>query len=104
MGRVGIELSDVLIITSDNPRTESPASILDDVERGVKESPGAEEKAYFRIEDRHAAIKEAIGIARPGDTVLIAGKGHEDYQIVGTVKHPFDDRKAAAEAIRGKSN
>ncbi len=45
-----------------------------------------------------------MGIARPGDTVLIAGKGHEDYQIVGTVKHPFDDRKVAAEAIREKSN
>lgn len=104
MGRIGIELSDVLIITSDNPRTESPASILDDVERGVKEAIGAGGKGYSRIEDRRAAIKEAIGIARPGDTVLIAGKGHEDYQIVGTVKHPFDDRKVAAEAIREKSN
>ena len=104
MGRIGMELSDVLIITSDNPRTESPEKILDDVERGVKEAAGPDEKAYSRIEDRRTAIKEAVGIARPGDTVLIAGKGHEDYQIVGTVKHPFDDRKVAAEAIREKSN
>jgi len=93
-----------LIITSDNPRTESPEKILDDVERGVKEAAGPDEKAYSRIEDRRTAIKEAVGIARPGDTVLIAGKGHEDYQVVGTVKHPFDDRKVAAEAIREKSN
>lgn len=104
MGRIGMELSDALVITSDNPRTESPDRILDDVERGVKEAAGAEGKAYSRIEDRRAAIREAIGIARPGDTVLIAGKGHEDYQIVGTVKHPFDDRKVAADAIREKSN
>ena len=104
MGRIGMELSDVLIITSDNPRTESPERILDDVERGVKEATGPDEKAYSRIEDRRAAIKEAVGVARPGDTVLIAGKGHEDYQIIGTVKHPFDDRKVAAEAIREKSN
>ncbi|HML95240.1 MAG TPA: UDP-N-acetylmuramoyl-L-alanyl-D-glutamate--2,6-diaminopimelate ligase [Thermodesulfobacteriota bacterium] len=104
MGRIGMELSDVLVITSDNPRTESPERILDDVERGVKEAAGADGKAYSRTEDRRAAIKEAVGIARPGDTVLIAGKGHEDYQIVGTVKHPFDDRKVAAEAIREKSN
>ncbi|MCA9808810.1 MAG: UDP-N-acetylmuramoyl-L-alanyl-D-glutamate--2,6-diaminopimelate ligase [Candidatus Dadabacteria bacterium] len=104
MGRIGMELSDVLIITSDNPRTESPERILDDVERGVKEAAGPDGKAYSRIEDRRAAIKEAVGVARPGDTVLIAGKGHEDYQIIGTVKHPFDDRKVAAEAIREKSN
>ena len=104
MGRIGMELSDVLIITSDNPRTESPEKILDDVERGVKEAAGPDEKAYSRIEDRRTAIKEAVGIARPGDTVLIAGKGHEDYQVVGTVKRPFDDRKVAAEAIREKSN
>ena len=104
MGRIGMELSDVLIITSDNPRTESPERILDDVERGVKEAAGPDEKAYSRIEDRRAAINEAVDIARPGDTVLIAGKGHEDYQIIGTVKHPFDDRNVAAEAIREKSN
>ncbi len=103
MGAIGKELSDVLIVTSDNPRTESPEAIIDDIERGVFES-GAANKPYLRISDRKEAIRHAINMAREKDTVLIAGKGHEDYQIVGTTKFPFDDRTAARDILKEKLN
>jgi len=98
MGAIGRELSDILIVTSDNPRTESPEGILDDIEAGVLEGK-ADHKPYLRITDRKEAIKQAISMARESDTVLIAGKGHEDYQILGTKKYPFDDRVIARETI-----
>lgn len=98
MGAIGRELSDILIVTSDNPRTESPEGILDDIEVGVLEGK-ADHKPYLRITDRKEAIKQAISMARESDTVLIAGKGHEDYQILGTTKYPFDDRVIARETI-----
>ena len=94
MGRIGRELSDVLIVTSDNPRTEPPDSIIDQIERGVFEAVDAR-KSYFRVTDRRQAIEKAIRIAQKGDTVLIAGKGHEDYQILGTKKIHFDDKEVA---------
>lgn len=103
MGRIGRELSDVLIVTSDNPRTEPPGGIIDEIERGVLES-GAPDKPYLRIQDRKDAIREAIGMARKKDTVLIAGKGHEDYQIIGTTKYPFDDRTVALEILKEMLN
>jgi UDP-N-acetylmuramoyl-L-alanyl-D-glutamate--2,6-diaminopimelate ligase len=99
MGRIGRELSDILIVTSDNPRTESPEKIIADIEIGVMEG-GSIEKTYFRMIDRRSAIQKAIEIASEGDSVLIAGKGHEDYQIVGKVKNPFDDREVAKNKIK----
>lgn len=103
MGAIGRELSDVLLVTSDNPRTESPEGIIDDIERGVLEGK-ADDKPYLRIADRKEAIKQAIHMARENDTVLIAGKGHEDYQILGTTKYPFDDRVIARETIKDLLN
>jgi UDP-N-acetylmuramoyl-L-alanyl-D-glutamate--2,6-diaminopimelate ligase len=101
MGRVAVRFSDVVVLTSDNPRTEDPAAILTEVETGVKEAlkdrPSVE---YVMESDRRLAIEHAIRAARPGDMVLIAGKGHEDYQILGTTKHHFDDREVAREAVR----
>ena len=93
----------MLIVTSDNPRTERPEDIIDEIERGVLES-GALDKPYFRITDRKEAIRKAIGMAGKKDTVLIAGKGHEDYQIIGTTKYPFDDRIVAGEILKEMMN
>ena len=98
MGDIGRELSDMLIVTSDNPRTEDPEIILDQIEKGVLRA-GEDNNPYLRITDRTAAIKQSIKIAQKNDTVLIAGKGHEDYQIIGTTKYPFDDREIARESL-----
>ena len=87
MGEIAVRLADVAIATSDNPRTEDPEHILDDVEAGMKARP------HYRIVDRKAAIAQALELAREGDTILLAGKGHETYQIVGTTKQPFDERE-----------
>ena len=103
MGLIGRELSDILFVTSDNPRTESPEKIIDDIEAGVM-GTGAGDKPYYRVSDRKEAIGRAIEMARENDTVLIAGKGHEDYQILGTKKYPFDDRIVAGDAISAKMN
>ncbi|HYP03155.1 MAG TPA: UDP-N-acetylmuramoyl-L-alanyl-D-glutamate--2,6-diaminopimelate ligase, partial [Cyanobium sp.] len=95
MGEVAARLADALVVTSDNPRTEDPQRILDDVLAGI---PAA---ATPRVEvDRARAIGAAIGAAQPNDLVLIAGKGHEDYQILGTTKVHFDDREEAEKALR----
>jgi len=91
MGEIATRLADVAIATSDNPRTEDPERILDDVEAGMTGKP------HYRIVDRHAAIAQALELAREGDTILLAGKGHETYQVVGTTKEPFDER----EVVRG---
>lgn len=99
MGRVAAERSDVVILTSDNPRTEDPMTILKEVEGGILEGLRHRRVSYRMIADRRVAIETAIREARPGDMVLIAGKGHEDYQIIGTMKHHFDDREVAREAI-----
>jgi UDP-N-acetylmuramoyl-L-alanyl-D-glutamate--2,6-diaminopimelate ligase len=101
MGRVAVRFSDVVVLTSDNPRTEDPADILAEVEVGVKEAlKERPEVNYALVADRRLAIERAIREARTGDMVLIAGKGHEDYQIIGTKKFHFDDREVAREAIR----
>jgi len=102
MGKIGRELSDILIVTSDNPRTESPEFIIDEIEEGVS-GAGAKQNHYHRIADRTDAINEAIKIAKPNDTVIIAGKGHEDYQIIGTTKYPYDDRKVARDALSART-
>jgi len=102
MGRVAAELADLAVLTSDNPRSEEPQSILRQIEAGVNEvgPPGRRLRDYRIVEDRKAAIGWAITTAEPGDAVVIAGKGHEDYQIIGTTRHPFDDRVVAREALQ----
>jgi len=93
MGAVVAELADLAVVTSDNPRTEVPRAIIDQILPAVPRP--------FAVEvDRRAAIRAAVAEATPGDVVVIAGKGHEDYQIVGTTKHHFDDREEAAQAVR----
>ncbi len=85
--------ADVVILTSDNPRTEDPERILDDLAEGMGRD------AYERVVDRRAAIGRALELARPGDTVLLAGKGHETYQVVGREKRPFDERAVVEECL-----
>lgn len=105
MGEAAGARADVAIVTSDNPRTEDPLVILSAIERGVAvhlarvaDLPGAA-RGYMLLEDRREAIQLALRIASEGDTVLVAGKGHEDYQIRGTRKAHFDDREEARAAI-----
>jgi UDP-N-acetylmuramoyl-L-alanyl-D-glutamate--2,6-diaminopimelate ligase len=102
MGRVAGIYSDIVVVTSDNPRTEDPRSIIEEIEPGVR--TGLKEAGrgrYVICPDRREAIETAIREARPGDLVLIAGKGHENYQVIGTTKHSFDDRVVAREALQG---
>jgi UDP-N-acetylmuramoyl-L-alanyl-D-glutamate--2,6-diaminopimelate ligase len=94
MGRLAAELADLPVVTSDNPRTEDPELILDDIERGMGSAP------RMRIADRRQAIMAALETARPGDTVLLAGKGHETYQVIGTTKLPFDERTIVLDLVR----
>lgn len=94
MGRAASGLSDLVILTSDNPRSEDPAAIISEVRAGLVDG-----KDHEVIEDRRAAIRRAIGLASEGDIVLIAGKGHETYQEIGGARFPFDDREVAAEAM-----
>jgi UDP-N-acetylmuramoyl-L-alanyl-D-glutamate--2,6-diaminopimelate ligase len=94
MGQIAAELADVAVVTSDNPRTEDPDKILQDILAGIPDSVRP-----IVISDRAEAIRTAIQNARSGDGVLIAGKGHEDYQILGTEKIHFDDREQAREAL-----
>ena len=96
MGRVAEELADLAIITSDNPRSENPAAIIVDIQAGMSK------KTEVVCPDRRAAIAAAMDAARPGDIVLIAGKGHETYQIINRVFYDFDDRVVARELVRAK--
>jgi UDP-N-acetylmuramoyl-L-alanyl-D-glutamate--2,6-diaminopimelate ligase len=98
MGEAAGSLSDVVILTSDNPRTEDPERILADAEAGIQKTG----KPYQKIADRREAIHRAISEARSGDLVLIAGKGHEDYQIIGREVLHFDDKEEALEALAGR--
>jgi len=101
MGRVAVDYSDVVVLTSDNPRTEDPMTILREVEVGVRDALVHRSHVQYRlVPDRREAIGAAIREAHRGDMVLIAGKGHEDYQIIGTTKVHFDDREVAREAIQ----
>jgi UDP-N-acetylmuramoyl-L-alanyl-D-glutamate--2,6-diaminopimelate ligase len=96
MGRIAAQFSHLAIATSDNPRTENPDSIIDDIEQGMGDMP------HVRITDRLAAIHAALNEGRPGDTILLAGKGHESYQVIGTEKIDFDEREIVEKAVRGK--
>jgi UDP-N-acetylmuramoyl-L-alanyl-D-glutamate--2,6-diaminopimelate ligase len=94
MGEVACEHSDKVIFTSDNPRSEDPAQIIADMETGLNT---AARRKYISIPDRKQAIKTAVGMAKPEDIVLIAGKGHEKYQEIKGVKHHFDDKEVLSE-------
>ncbi|HEY8257988.1 MAG TPA: UDP-N-acetylmuramoyl-L-alanyl-D-glutamate--2,6-diaminopimelate ligase [Gemmatimonadales bacterium] len=95
MGRIAAEGADIAVVTSDNPRTEDPGAIIDDVEQGMGNVP------HRRVVDRLAAIHASLEEARAGDTLLLAGKGHETYQVIGTERVAFDEREIVARAMKG---
>ena len=88
MGEISGRIADFTIITSDNPRTEDPQKIVDQIEEGIKKTKGN----YKVVVDRVEAIKEAMKMATKRDLIVLAGKGHEPYQEINGVKHPFDER------------
>ncbi|HET7563866.1 MAG TPA: UDP-N-acetylmuramoyl-L-alanyl-D-glutamate--2,6-diaminopimelate ligase [Gemmatimonadaceae bacterium] len=94
MGEIAGRLADLTILTSDNPRTEDPERILDEIETGIGTMP------HERVEDRRTAIARALSLAEPDDVILLAGKGHETYQIRGTTKYPFDEKVIVQELTR----
>jgi UDP-N-acetylmuramoyl-L-alanyl-D-glutamate--2,6-diaminopimelate ligase len=106
MGEMAARLSDITIITTDNPRGEDPVEIIKEIETGMKgarkyahdENP--RDKGYFAIPDRGEAILKAVEISMPGDAILVAGKGHEDCQIIGAERVPFKDRTVLECALR----
>jgi UDP-N-acetylmuramoyl-L-alanyl-D-glutamate--2,6-diaminopimelate ligase len=112
MGAAAVNGSEIIIVTSDNPRTEDALSIINEIEKGMdaagvrvpvrdlKSSAAPGRKPYCVIPDRHEAVAAAIGMAGNGDVVVLAGKGHEDYQIIGDRKIHFDDREVARKEIR----
>jgi UDP-N-acetylmuramoyl-L-alanyl-D-glutamate--2,6-diaminopimelate ligase len=100
MGAVAGRLSDVIVMTSDNPRGEDPGRIIEEIQRGITpDTRKAGEQRQLAIVDRRAAILKAIELASPGDLVLVAGKGHEKYQVIGERVLPFDDVEVAHEAL-----
>jgi len=96
MARIAVEGADLVAITPDNPRTEDPERIMDDMEAGMG---GAH---HLRFNDREAAIHRVLAEAGAGDTVLLAGKGHETYQLIGKTKFPFDERSIVQAALAGR--
>ncbi len=108
MGRVAGDLSDIVVVTDDNPRTEDPAAIIEDILLGLRKSMApfagsdpANGQGYVVIRDRAEAINFALAAACKDDTVIVCGKGHEDYQIIGTMKVHFDDREVIREILAG---
>jgi UDP-N-acetylmuramoyl-L-alanyl-D-glutamate--2,6-diaminopimelate ligase len=104
MGAVAARLSDLVVLTSDNPRSEDPDRIIEEIKRGLvpPSEPGAPKRTatpFVTLTDRRAAIEHAVREARPGDLVLIAGKGHEKYQVIGGTSFPFDDVAVARDAL-----
>ena len=96
MGNIATSNSDYAIITSDNPRTEDPNKIIEDILGGISGTN------YTVVTDRIEAIHKGIDMLNPSDTLLILGKGHENYQIIGTVKHHMDDKEIARDYIESK--
>lgn len=96
MGETAGHLADFTIITSDNPRWEDAEAIIDDIEAGIAETGGA----YVRITDRREAVRYAIRQAEEGDIIVLAGKGHEEYQEICGVKYPMSERELIEDAIR----
>ena len=114
MGEAAARASDLVVLTSDNPRTEDPQAILKDVRAGIEPkalreysreelAQGFSDKGFTVIESRREAVRCAILAARPGDIVLLAGKGHENYQIIGTDKRHFDDAEEAARVLQSRA-
>ncbi len=97
MARIACEMSDKVILTSDNPRSEDPVSIIHQMEDGI---PVSEKRKAISITDRKEAIKTAVSFAQPGDVILVAGKGHEKYQEIKGVRSPFDDKKVLLELFK----
>jgi UDP-N-acetylmuramoyl-L-alanyl-D-glutamate--2,6-diaminopimelate ligase len=95
MGQIAEQRADYAIVTSDNPRTEDPDSIIDDIEAGMRSSN------HERVTDRLSAIKRALEVAKPDDIVLLAGKGNETYQVRGTTSYPFDEKEIVRELTGG---
>jgi UDP-N-acetylmuramoyl-L-alanyl-D-glutamate--2,6-diaminopimelate ligase len=95
MGEVSGKLADLTIITSDNPRNEEPQAIIDDIKTGIGKTDGI----YVEIPDRKEAIRYAIANGQPGDVIVLAGKGHEDYQEIRGVKHHMDERELIAQVL-----
>jgi UDP-N-acetylmuramoyl-L-alanyl-D-glutamate--2,6-diaminopimelate ligase len=93
MAQAAVRGADHVVVTSDNPRTENPHAIIEDILAGVQG------RAVEAIEERQVAIFSAVHQARPGDVVLLAGKGHETYQEISGVRHPFSDREVASAAL-----
>jgi UDP-N-acetylmuramoyl-L-alanyl-D-glutamate--2,6-diaminopimelate ligase len=102
MGRAVAENADVAVLTSDNPRHEDPLAIMADVRPGLRDglAAGATNLTIIEEPDRYKALCLAVGLMRPGDALLVAGKGHESYQQVGDVKLPFSDVEAVGRALR----
>jgi UDP-N-acetylmuramoyl-L-alanyl-D-glutamate--2,6-diaminopimelate ligase len=98
MGRVVTELADYAVITSDNPRSEDPEEIIEDIKRGIKNKDN-----YCAVADRREAIKKSLSLAGPQDIVLLAGKGHETYQVLKDKMLHFDDREVARECLKSMS-
>ena len=96
MGEVSGRLADLTVITSDNPRFEEPQAIIDDIKTGIGKTDGK----YIEICDRKEAIAYAIDNGQPGDIIVLAGKGHEDYQEIRGVKHPMDERVLIAQILK----
>jgi UDP-N-acetylmuramoyl-L-alanyl-D-glutamate--2,6-diaminopimelate ligase len=96
MGGIAEKLADVAIVTSDNPRRENPDAIIDEIEAGMTKNN------HERITDRRAAIERALSLAKPSDLIVLAGKGHETYQIRGTESFPFDERQIVKEIKEAK--
>ena len=100
MGEVSSRLADLTVITSDNPRDEEPMDIINDILIGVKKADGA----YVTVPDRKEAIKYCMENAQDGDIIVLAGKGHEDYQEIKGIKQPMDERELIADIIKENPN
>ncbi|MBR0063470.1 MAG: UDP-N-acetylmuramoyl-L-alanyl-D-glutamate--2,6-diaminopimelate ligase, partial [Oscillospiraceae bacterium] len=99
MGAIAAKLADLVVVTSDNPRTEEPMSIINAILEGMK---GTKTPVKV-IENRREAIRAALKLAQPNDIVLLAGKGHEDYQIIGKEKNHFDEREVVRDILEGEN-
>ena len=96
MANLAATMADLTILTSDNPRTEDPEKILEEMQKGIAKERS---KQVFKITDRKEAIRAAVQFAGDADIILIAGKGHEKYQEINGVKHPFDDKEIVQDAL-----
>ncbi|MEE9182414.1 MAG: cyanophycin synthetase, partial [candidate division NC10 bacterium] len=99
MGEAAAQWADRVFLTSDNPRSEAPEAIVEEIREGVRRVPGGEDRTIVRV-DRREAIEAGLQEVRPGDMILIAGKGHERTQTVGRQVIPFDDRQVARDVLR----